>query len=152
MPSPTVGLSVVDPTTRNSLPSRYTGRDANILCLVSIIPSLITGIAATITLLRTGSPDTPVMANTRISVGPIMEVVPHVVFTREYTFSPLSRAADSGDYVCVATLTPEDSDLRALVTDGTSSTEPHPVNILGQFSISHYTCNVLSSLNHHCAF
>ncbi len=127
-------LSIVqDPNVAISVsPSTpYTSGDATISCITTINTP---GVDAIIKMLRVeNSVETEVVSTTKIAAGPVMEIISDFVFQRFYSYSPASRIADSGSYVCEGTITPEDTGLRSFITDGTSRSTVTAIDVVGEY-------------------
>lgn len=105
----------------------YTGQSAQLQCVITIGRTV--GVQADIRLLKDS---VEVMGDSpRVTVGNVMTFFAGIVFQRSYDYSPISRVADSGSYVCEGTVSPASADLRPFVTNGTSSENP-VVNIIGK--------------------
>ncbi len=125
--NPNVAISVTQPAT--SIP--YTSGDATISCTTTTFNT--PGLDATIKILRVeNGVESEVVSTGRITAGPIMEIAADFVFQRFYSYSPASRMADSGSYVCEGTITPEDTGLSAFITDGTSRSPPTAIDVVGE--------------------
>ena len=136
VPDPNVAISVTQPAT--SIP--YTSGDATINCAITTV--FIPGVDATIVLLRVENSggESEVVSTARITAGPVVEIVANFVFQRSYSYSPASRMADSGDYVCEGTITPEDTGLRPFITDGTSRSTLTAIDVVGECIFSPIVC------------
>ncbi|XP_064386408.1 uncharacterized protein LOC135334957 isoform X2 [Halichondria panicea] len=126
----TLSLKIQDPNVAISVsPSTpYTSGDATISCITTINTP---GVDAIIKMLRVeNSVETEVVSTTKIAAGPVMEIISDFVFQRFYSYSPASRIADSGSYVCEGTITPEDTGLRSFITDGTSRSTVTAIDVV----------------------
>ena len=129
VPGPNVALHV-SPSTL------YTSGDATISCTTSTTFDS-PGVDATIKILRVeNGVESEVVSTARITAGPVVEIVLDFVFQRSYSYSPASRMADSGSYVCEVTFTPEDAGLRPFITDGTSRSTLTAIDVVGECTVS----------------
>ena len=125
--------TVLDPSIAISVTpfTPYTSVDASIICAATTVN--IPDVDATIVLLRVeNGVESEVVSTARITAGPVMETVANFIFQRSYTYSPASRMADSGNYVCEGTITPEDTGLSPFITDGTSRSTLTAINVVGE--------------------
>ena len=131
VPAPSMTITVTPSTP-------YTSVDASFICAATT--GNIPGVDATIVLLRVeNGVESEVVSTARITAGPIMNTL-NVLFARSYSYSPASRIADSGSYVCEGTITPEDAGLRSFITDGTSRSTVTAIDIVGECIFSPIVC------------
>ena len=87
---------------------------------------------ATIVLLKVDNGGaSEVMSTARITAGPVVENFVDVFFVRSYSYSPASRIAHSGSYMCEATITPTEPS--SFITDGTSRSTTTTIDIVGEY-------------------
>ncbi len=123
VPGPSVVIDAAPPTP-------YSGGSATISC--GATSSNTPSVDAIIVLLRveTGE-ESEVMSTARISAGPVVENFSDFFFFRIYSYSPASRIAHSGSYMCEGTITPTEPS--PFITDGTSRSALKDIDIVGEY-------------------